>query len=128
MGLNIAEDITKEVLEEKFKRKTQQEWVEMFKDLDACVSPVLTLNEAAQHQHNIERKSFVKIDDQNYLPNMPWLNMDLSSRSFEMPLIGEHTSHILKENGYSKEEIDKFISEKVISESLDKNNKAKSKL
>ena len=128
MSLNIADDITKEALEEKFKRKTQEEWVEIFKDLDACVSPVLTLNEAAQHQHNIERKSFVKIDDENYLPNMPWLNMDLSSRSFEMPLIGEHTSHILKEHGYSKEEIDKFISEKVISDNLDKKNKTKSKL
>ena len=128
MGLNITDDITKEVLEEKFKRKTQQDWVEIFKDLDACVSPVLTLNEAAQHQHNIERKSFVKIDNENYLPNMPWLNMDPASRSFEMPLIGEHTSHILREHGYSKEEIEKFISEKIISENLDKINKAKSKL
>lgn len=128
MGLNKDDDITKEILEQKFKTKTQQEWVDIFKDLDACVSPVLTLDEAPNHPHNIERSSFVKIDKENYLPTMPWLNMNALSRSFEMPLVGQHTSQILKEHGYSNNEIKEFINEQIIYENLDSENRTKSKL
>ena len=117
MDFNKTDEVTKEDLEQKFKTKTQEEWVKIFKDLDACVSPVLTLDEAPFHPHNIENNSFIKIDSDNYLPNMSWLNgMNASSRSFEMPLVGQHTSHILKEHGYSNEEIKEFLNEKIIYE------------
>jgi alpha-methylacyl-CoA racemase len=124
-----TDEVTKEALEQKFKTKTQEEWVKIFKDLDACVSPVLTLDEAPFHPHNIENNSFIKIDSDNYLPNMSWLNeMNTSSRSFEMPLVGQHTSHILKEHGYSNEDIKEFLNEQIIYENLESGNITKSKL
>jgi alpha-methylacyl-CoA racemase len=35
--------------------KSRDEWSEVFADLDACVTPVLTLREAAEHKHNRAR-------------------------------------------------------------------------
>ena len=68
MDFNKTDEVTKEALEQKFKTKTQEEWVKIFKDLDACVSPVLTLDEAPFHPHNIENNSFIKTNTVN--PNL----------------------------------------------------------
>ena len=43
-----------------FKTKTRDEWSEIFDGSDACVTPVLELNEAPEHPHNKARESFVK--------------------------------------------------------------------
>lgn len=45
-----------------FLTKTRDEWCELFAGTDACVTPVLTLAEAAHHPHNIARKAFMTID------------------------------------------------------------------
>jgi crotonobetainyl-CoA:carnitine CoA-transferase CaiB-like acyl-CoA transferase len=85
------------------------------------------------HPHNKERNSFIvrqnnntnnnnnnKSDSTNttqILPNMAWLNLDNknNNRKFEMPLLGQHTSSILKELNYSQDEINKLVNEKVVS-------------
>jgi alpha-methylacyl-CoA racemase len=41
--------------------KTREDWVEHFAALDACVSPVLTLEEAPGHPHIMARRSFGKV-------------------------------------------------------------------
>ena len=48
----------KEQIAGVFSTKTQSEWCEIFKDLDACVEPVLTADEASVHSLNKERKTF----------------------------------------------------------------------
>ena len=49
----------------KFKSKTRAEWTEIFSDSDACVSPVLNMEEAKAHPHNISREAFINIDGFN---------------------------------------------------------------
>lgn len=44
---------------ERVASRTRDEWAAAFAGSDACVSPVLTLAEAAQHPHNVARASFV---------------------------------------------------------------------
>jgi alpha-methylacyl-CoA racemase len=44
-----------------FKTKTRDEWCELFAGSDACVTPVLTLAEAAQHPHNRARGAFIEV-------------------------------------------------------------------
>lgn len=82
------------------------------------------------HPHNKERNSFI-IKQNNttnnnnstvtkttqILPNMSWLNLDNNndSRKFEMPLLGQHTSTILKELNYTQDEINKLVNERVVS-------------
>jgi alpha-methylacyl-CoA racemase len=104
-------EISKEVLAREFKKKTRDEWEEIFKDKDACVSPVLDLDEAPLNKHNIERKSFIKLDDNKMLPSMNWLNMssDNGNRNFRMPNVGEHTKLILSELGYTQNQIKQLI-------------------
>ena len=49
----------------KIKSKSRSEWVDIFSDSDACVSPVLSMDEAQQHPHNLEREAFINIDGFN---------------------------------------------------------------
>jgi alpha-methylacyl-CoA racemase len=45
-----------------FATKTRDEWTEVFVDVDACVTPVLSPREAARHPYNTERQVF-GVDD-----------------------------------------------------------------
>jgi alpha-methylacyl-CoA racemase len=44
-----------------FKTRTRAEWLARFAGKDACVSPVLTLSEAAEHPHNQARAMFIDV-------------------------------------------------------------------
>ncbi|MBB3727092.1 CaiB/BaiF CoA transferase family protein [Nonomuraea dietziae] len=50
-------------LEAAFKERTRAEWETVFEGSDACVSPVLSPTEAAEHPHNVARGTFVKVGD-----------------------------------------------------------------
>ncbi|OKO81314.1 CaiB/BaiF CoA-transferase family protein [Bradyrhizobium sp. AS23.2] len=52
----------RKALTDRIKSKTQAEWVAVFEGSDACVSPVLTMAEAASHPHNMARNTFVNVD------------------------------------------------------------------
>jgi len=45
-----------------FKTKTRDEWTAIFYGTDACVSPILSLNEAPHDRHNAERGTFIEIN------------------------------------------------------------------
>ncbi|ACL62910.1 CaiB/BaiF CoA transferase family protein [Methylobacterium nodulans] len=51
----------KPLLAEQFMTRTRDEWCAVFAGSDACVAPVLTLEEAAQHPHNRARHAFVTV-------------------------------------------------------------------
>jgi alpha-methylacyl-CoA racemase len=52
----------RKTLAETFAQRTQDEWVEVFRDSDACVAPVLTLPQAYEHPHNVARGTYVERD------------------------------------------------------------------
>ena len=58
------------VLRERFadvlRTRTRDEWAEVFADTDACVSPVLSMTEAADHPHIKARGSLVRDGDVIY--------------------------------------------------------------
>ena len=55
----------KEKMAAKIKLKSRSEWVEIFSESDACVSPVLNMEEAKEHPHNIAREAFIDVDGFN---------------------------------------------------------------
>jgi len=54
-------DDCRAVLAAAFRSRTRDEWAEQFAARDACVAPVLTLEEAVHHPHNVARGSFVDV-------------------------------------------------------------------
>lgn len=98
-----------------FAKKTKAEWCQIFDGTDACVTPVLTLEEVPHHGHNKERGSFIIDGEQEVIPRpAPVLsNTPAVPSSKRDPLLGEHTEEILKEFGFSQEEIDQLNSDKI---------------
>ncbi len=52
----------KERMAELFRTRTRAEWAEFFAGHDVCFAPVLTMNEARAHPHNVARRTFVDVD------------------------------------------------------------------
>jgi alpha-methylacyl-CoA racemase len=51
-----------EIFARVFAGKTRDEWSDLLSGIDACATPVLTLSEAAEHEHARARKSYVDLD------------------------------------------------------------------
>jgi alpha-methylacyl-CoA racemase len=45
-----------------FRTRTRAEWAELLERADACATPVLELEEAPEHPHNVAREAFVAVD------------------------------------------------------------------
>jgi alpha-methylacyl-CoA racemase len=52
----------KERLAAVFRTRTRAEWTAILESTDACATPVLTLDEAPSHPHNVARGAFVEMD------------------------------------------------------------------
>ena len=50
------------ILSKKFRTRTRSEWCELLKRFDACVAPVMSWDEAANHPHLKARATLVDID------------------------------------------------------------------
>jgi alpha-methylacyl-CoA racemase len=55
-------ETTSQTLAAAFKRKTRDEWAAFFDGTDACVAPVLALDEAPSHPHLRDRGVYVELD------------------------------------------------------------------
>ena len=54
---------TRRTLADLFRTRPREAWRELLEGTDACFAPVLSLDEAPQHPHNIARQGFVTVDD-----------------------------------------------------------------
>ncbi len=52
----------KRKVEAVFKTKTRDEWCSLMEHTDVCFAPVLSLEEAPKHPHNVARQTFVERD------------------------------------------------------------------
>ena len=87
-----------------FKTRTRDEWAELFAPLDACVAPVLTLEEAPRHPHNVARGSYVQVGGATLAAPAPRFSRTPGTTGALTPLRGE-TDALLAEAGYSSAEI-----------------------
>jgi alpha-methylacyl-CoA racemase len=91
---------------EIFKTKTRGEWREIFDGKDACVAPVLELNEVDQHSHNKERSLLIELDDVLQPIAAPRLSRTPGNPQKPGTPRGTETREVLEEVGYSTEEIE----------------------
>jgi crotonobetainyl-CoA:carnitine CoA-transferase CaiB-like acyl-CoA transferase len=108
-----------EEIQNLFKTKTQEEWVNFFKKADACCEPILTFEQVFQHPQVLHRQMVVEVEHP-VEGNVRQLGNPIKSSRFPFkirtpsPAWGEHTIEVLKAMGYSEEEIKHFKKVKAI--------------
>ena len=88
-----------------FLSKTRDQWEEIFKNTDSCVTPVLTLDEARENSHAIARESFYE--------NLPRGNNILKNKNEESIKTSIHS--IFEDLEVSKEFIDRVEKKGILS-------------
>ncbi|XP_062898786.1 alpha-methylacyl-CoA racemase isoform X1 [Mobula hypostoma] len=106
----------KRIFAEAFATKSQEQWCKIFDGTDACVTPVLSFEEAPNHPHNQERGSFVTDENGQVSPRpAPVLSRTPATVNLgRNPEVGEHTQLVLTEYGFTKEQINMLLSAGVI--------------
>jgi alpha-methylacyl-CoA racemase len=88
-----------------FKTKTRAEWTQIMEQTDICFAPVLRMSEALDHPHNRHRETFVAIDGIPQPAPAPRFLGTPSKVQRPPARIGEHTGAVLKDWGFSADEI-----------------------
>ncbi|MFD1543517.1 CaiB/BaiF CoA transferase family protein [Nonomuraea guangzhouensis] len=95
-----------------FKNAGRDEWVERLAGVDACVTPVLTMDEVVAHPHNAARGSF-SADPAGAIHPAPAPRFAGTpcGRPTSAPVPGQDTRAILAELGHTSEEIESLLAE-----------------
>lgn len=100
--------------------KTQLQWVDLFNssEIGICHAPVLTLEEAKQHEHLVQRQTFIRDKLGNVQPNTtPRFSRSISKNDQLPATSGEHTIELLKTWGkFSDEFIDFLLEHKIVAQ------------
>jgi len=95
-----------------FATRTRDDWANLFKGTNACVAPVLTAIEAAQHSHNRARRSFLPTPGRPGLfepAAAPKLLRTPAHPPRPRPIPGQDTISVLRELSIPQETITSLI-------------------
>jgi alpha-methylacyl-CoA racemase len=90
-------------LEAAFASRTREEWTQVFTDVDACVTPVLTWGEAAVDPHLRARGTLVDVGGHPQAAPAPRFSRT-PARAPEPPRPGDDTDAVLQDWGLTDEE------------------------
>ena len=114
------DDVTREVLEDLFETRTRAQWEADLADVDTCFSPVLRPQEAPDHVQAQARGSFGEValpDGRTVTTIAAPCIIDGNRPSFarrRAPFLGENGPALLEELGFSEEERDELVAERVV--------------
>jgi alpha-methylacyl-CoA racemase len=97
-------DACRKLLTDTFRTRTRDEWAQVFAGLDACVAPVLSLDEALAHPHNVTRSTFVEVDGAPMPAPAPRFSRTQGTAG-PVAEIGAATVELLGEAGYGDAEL-----------------------
>lgn len=103
---------------ELFKSKNQKDWIEIFQNVDCCVTPVLNYTEALHLEHFQENgtifKNFHKNEGEYLCFNTPIFSKKLKRKNQQAPAWGENTYEILRNLNFTISKIEYFKQKKII--------------
>jgi crotonobetainyl-CoA:carnitine CoA-transferase CaiB-like acyl-CoA transferase len=104
------QEILKSAVAALFRERTQAEWIAHFSQYDCCCEPVLNLEEAQRDPHIQARQMVVDLVHESWgayrqLGIAPKFSGTPGTLRRHAPELGEHTEAILKELGYTPEQI-----------------------
>lgn len=107
------------IVTEFFKEKTREELQEIFSAANIPNAPVLSVPEVMHTPQIAAREMLIEMDSSGVgkhlaVGNPMKLDKTPAQLVFSAPLMGEHTESILKELGYTKEELDVLYEVKAI--------------
>lgn len=123
LGLDIGElpepqkpvnwDILRGIFAEVFRKRSREEWSDVFSGRDACVTPVLSIEESLMHEHNRQREGFPEVAGVVRPNAAPRFSRTAANAAQETPLAGQHGREILGELGFTGQQIDNLIRQQI---------------
>lgn len=96
-------------LAEVMLTKTSDEWCALMEGTDVCFAPVLTMSQAMQHPHNVERKTFVEIAGVTQPAPAPRFSRTPSAVPTPPAHPGQHSREILRDWGFADSKIESLL-------------------
>ncbi|MDB5447515.1 MAG: putative acyl-CoA transferase/carnitine dehydratase [Phenylobacterium sp.] len=90
--------------------RTRDEWRERLEGSDACFAPVLDMDEAPAHPHNVARGTFVEVDGVVQPAPAPRFSQTPGAIQRPSPRVGEHDREALLDWGFTPAELDALVS------------------
>jgi alpha-methylacyl-CoA racemase len=97
-----------------FKTRTRDEWTDVFVPSDACVAPVLSMTEAAEHPYNTARGVFPELAGHRQPAPAPRFSRTPGETDGVPALPGGHTRAILADLGF--DDADTLLKEGAVSQ------------
>ena len=101
-------------LTELFASRSRDEWAVLFEGGDACAAPVLSLDEAAAHHHNVARNTYIRVDGVLQPAPCPRFAKAPAPNPAAPPLPGADTDQVLRECGYDAATIAELRASRVV--------------
>jgi alpha-methylacyl-CoA racemase len=97
-----------------FRTRPRDEWLAIFAQRDACVTPVLTLEEAARHPQNQARRYIGDVDGVMQPGPAPRFGRTPGAGPRPVQRPGEHTDEVLRSLGLRQDVIDDLRKRRVV--------------
>jgi alpha-methylacyl-CoA racemase len=89
-----------------FRTRTREAWVEAAVGSEACLAPVLTIDEAPAHPQHVARGAFTRFDEVVHPTPAPRFERTPASLRRPAPAAGEHSREVLLEWGVTGKTVD----------------------
>jgi len=98
----------KERLKTIFRARTRDEWCKVMEGSDICFAPVLSMDEAPRHPHNLHRGTFVEQGGVTQPGPAPRFSRTPSAIQRPPAKPGEHTEEALRDWGFADSDLERL--------------------
>ena len=99
-----------------FKARTRDQWSELLEGTDVCFAPVLTMEEARQHEHVRARETLIEVEGVVQPAPAPRFSRTPGRVHGPVPEPGQHSRQVLADWGWDDGEIDRLLEDEAVTQ------------